>query len=79
MSPLLALLLLASARAQVCPNLPTSAPPTPADLPLCGNGVLDAGEVCDDGNRVGGDGCNAWCSQFDLLTKACTIAGRPGA
>ncbi|MFA5625329.1 MAG: hypothetical protein WC966_09810, partial [Bradymonadales bacterium] len=28
---------------------------------LCGNGELDAGEVCDDGNRVSGDGCSADC------------------
>ena len=27
----------------------------------CGNGVLEAGEGCDDGNREGGDGCNASC------------------
>ena len=46
------------------------------DLPLCGNGVLDAGEVCDDGNRIGGDGCNGWCSAFDRMTKACTLAGQ---
>ena len=26
----------------------------------CGDGVLQPGEVCDDGNRVNGDGCNAW-------------------
>ena len=46
------------------------------DLPLCGNGILDPGEVCDDGNRVGGDGCNGWCSAFDRMTKACTLAGQ---
>ena len=28
---------------------------------LCGNGVKDEGEECDDGNRKGGDGCNAAC------------------
>jgi len=27
----------------------------------CGNGVLDAGETCDDGNLASGDGCNAQC------------------
>ena len=27
----------------------------------CGNGGLDAGEECDDGNAVGGDGCSASC------------------
>lgn len=46
------------------------------DMPLCGNGVLDAGEVCDDGNRISGDGCNGWCSAFDRMTKACTLAGQ---
>ena len=29
--------------------------------PVCGNGVLDAGEECDDGNRVSGDGCSSAC------------------
>jgi cysteine-rich repeat protein len=28
---------------------------------LCGNGVVDAGEACDDGNNVAGDGCSADC------------------
>ncbi len=27
----------------------------------CGDGVVDRGEVCDDGNTVGGDGCSADC------------------
>ena len=27
----------------------------------CGNGIIDAGEVCDDGNTVAGDGCSADC------------------
>ncbi|MEO8845530.1 MAG: DUF4215 domain-containing protein [Kofleriaceae bacterium] len=27
----------------------------------CGNGVVDPGEVCDDGNIVNGDGCAADC------------------
>ena len=29
--------------------------------PLCGNGILDEGEQCDDGNTVSGDGCNSQC------------------
>ncbi len=29
--------------------------------PVCGNGVLEDDEVCDDGNDVGGDGCSATC------------------
>jgi len=28
---------------------------------VCGNGYLDAGETCDDGNTRGGDGCNSNC------------------
>ncbi len=27
----------------------------------CGNGVLDRGEECDDGNRLNGDGCDWLC------------------
>jgi cysteine-rich repeat protein len=27
----------------------------------CGNGVQEAGEACDDGNRIAGDGCSAMC------------------
>lgn len=29
--------------------------------PVCGNGILEAGEECDDGNQVAGDGCNINC------------------
>lgn len=28
----------------------------------CGNGVLDAGEACDDGNTMDGDGCDSDCT-----------------
>jgi cysteine-rich repeat protein len=28
---------------------------------LCGNGVLDGAEQCDDGNVISGDGCSAQC------------------
>ena len=31
-------------------------------LEVCGNGLRDPGEQCDDGNNVGGDGCSATCS-----------------
>ncbi len=31
-------------------------------FPRCGDGVLDAGEACDDGNTSGGDTCAADCS-----------------
>ena len=29
--------------------------------PRCGDGVIQAGEQCDDGNRLNGDGCSASC------------------
>ena len=28
---------------------------------FCGNGLLDPGETCDDGNNISGDGCPATC------------------
>ena len=41
----------------------------------CGNGVLDPGEQCDDGNTVNGDGCNALCQIEANWT--CPIPGQP--
>ena len=38
-----------SARVQVLQN------------PTCGNGVVEGGEKCDDGNTANGDGCSAAC------------------
>lgn len=31
------------------------------DVPVCGNGVLEAGEECDDGNGNNFDGCSSTC------------------
>ena len=33
-------------------------------VPTCGDGKLDASEICDDGNTLGGDGCAANCKAF---------------
>lgn len=33
---------------------------------FCGDGYLQVGELCDDGNRVSGDGCSATC-QIEVL------------
>lgn len=46
---------------------PDAAPPDAgeldAGLPLdCGDGVVDSGEACDDGNLTPGDGCEANCA-----------------
>jgi cysteine-rich repeat protein len=35
----------------------------------CGNGLLEAGEGCDDGNQIDGDGCEADCT----VSTACSF------
>src|SRR5262249_4183840 len=32
-----------------------------AAIPICGNGHVEAGEQCDDGNAIDGDCCSARC------------------
>jgi cysteine-rich repeat protein len=32
-------------------------------LPLCGDGIVENGEQCDDGNTVSGDGCSSTCQK----------------
>jgi cysteine-rich repeat protein len=39
----------------------TPPPPPPPPPPACGNGILETGEQCDDGNLANGDGCSAIC------------------
>lgn len=56
-----------------------------AALARCGNGVLDPGEACDDGNAVSGDCCSATCEAEppapcasdgnDCTTDVCDGAG----
>jgi cysteine-rich repeat protein len=36
----------------------------------CGNGAVEGGEACDDGNRVGADGCAADCSKREICGDA---------
>ncbi|MCP4424918.1 MAG: hypothetical protein GY803_10525, partial [Chloroflexi bacterium] len=48
-------------------NVPTTGAPsvcTPTAY-VCGDGVLDAGETCDDGNDAPGDGCSDTCQVED--------------
>src|SRR5262249_17456818 len=40
----------------------------PPVAPGCGNGILDAGETCDDGNTVNGDSCPSSC-----VIQSCTV------
>jgi cysteine-rich repeat protein len=53
----------------------------------CGNGVVDPGETCDDGNAVGGDGCENDCTPSictggttidDLRVRVKRLGGAPG-
>jgi cysteine-rich repeat protein len=39
--------------------------------PLCGNGVVEAGEECDDGNLIHGDGCENDCTYSCHLDSDC--------
>jgi cysteine-rich repeat protein len=42
-------------------TLDPTLPPCPGPTAACGDGNLDPGEQCDDGNNVSCDGCNAAC------------------
>lgn len=43
-------------------SVPISPPlPLPPQVQQCGNGSLDDGEQCDDGNALNGDGCSSSC------------------
>jgi cysteine-rich repeat protein len=57
--------------------IPIDAPGMEANPPqTCGNGVLDPGEQCDDGNKLFGDGCSADC-QIECYSSCgrCGTAG----
>ena len=41
--------------------------------PVCGNGTLEAGEQCDDGNTQNGDCCNSAC-QYEAAGSSCGSA-----
>jgi len=47
----------------------TGAPPAPTATPDCGDGDVAGGEVCDDGNRVDGDGCSATCDSDETCAN----------
>ena len=41
-------------------GIPDASDPTP--FPICGDGNVDLGEQCDDGNQQAGDGCSLACT-----------------
>jgi cysteine-rich repeat protein len=47
-------------------------------LPVCGNGTVEYGEACDDGNRVDGDGCTSRCRIEDAATCPAGAQDRDG-
>jgi fibro-slime domain-containing protein len=54
------------------PDIPTI---DTGNLKLCGNGVLDPGEACDDNNMMPGDGCSAICQ----IPAGWTCTGMPSS
>ncbi|TDJ05123.1 MAG: DUF4215 domain-containing protein, partial [Deltaproteobacteria bacterium] len=42
-------------------------------LAVCGDSIVDAGEDCDDGNTVSGDGCTSLCG-FESFSDGCVAA-----
>jgi cysteine-rich repeat protein len=45
-------------------------------MPTCGNGLIESGEVCDDGNTANGDGCDPTCRYANVASLA--LNGRAG-
>ncbi len=62
-------------RAKLAPAPQSCAPPPPA---VCGNGVVEGSEQCDDGGTTSGDGCSATC-QLENASALCdgipTVSG----
>jgi cysteine-rich repeat protein len=49
-----------------------SGPAGDAGPNLCGNGVVDPGEDCDDGNRLNLDGCDSTC-HYEVITRMTSL------
>jgi cysteine-rich repeat protein len=60
---MLARLAALTATAVVCFQLAACSKPSGSGSAVCGNGKLEKGEECDDGNKKSGDGCSAACKK----------------
>lgn len=58
------------------PQTPTTSTTTTTLPHVCGNGVIEAPETCDDGNTTAGDGCSATCQLESCLAlgAACSAS-----
>lgn len=57
-------------------SAPDANSPSDAERTGCGDGRLQSGEACDDGNDEGGDGCSADCKNIEADTL-CPAPGSP--
>lgn len=58
-------------------GVPDAGPINDAPVPVCGNGIQDGADECDDGNRDSSDGCSSSCKVEDGYV--CTVPGTPCA
>jgi cysteine-rich repeat protein len=47
----------------------------PDDTIVCGNGLIESGEQCDDGNKISGDGCSSICKTEGISTWVYVLFG----
>ena len=59
-------------------SAPPSAPAPPPPKSVCGNGLLETGETCDDGNLRSFDGCSARCAAEPIAQTRCGDGIRAG-
>ena len=57
-----------------CPNGCQDGACKQVSQPVCGNGVVEAPEQCDDGNTASGDGCSATCTIESIESATLNIA-----
>jgi len=54
-------------------NLAELASSLVGDVPVCGDGIPQNGEFCDDGNQDDGDCCSSLCGAEDLGDQSCGV------